>query len=147
MSLNIAGLDTASGDLSRHVPNGPYMVSISKAEMTETKGGLDEQGQQKPKLPMLKFQFRIIGGDYEGRVIFDQIVLPSEKAKDSSNRMNANRLKKLGVSSGILAAGSTEFRYEDLPGRQLKLIVGIRYDRSTTPPTPQNTVEDYLPAE
>lgn len=137
MGLQLNGLSTASGDISRTVPPGAYDVAVSKVELVETKG---ENG--KHKMPMIKIQFRIQSGEHDGKSVFDQIVVPNSQMKEFVNTHNLNRIKKICIASGTPAVD--DFDPKEWEGKQLKIIVNERTSK-LDPSQKNNSVEDYLP--
>lgn len=133
----LSGLNEAKGELAQVLPAAAYLVNISKVEIVPTKKTND---------PMFKIQLRIVGGDYDGFPVFDQIVLPNPSMDAFNQNRSLNRIKRLCVAAGVNTETDDETVIKDsLMGCQLQIILGIRKNKETGKDV--NSVEDYLPAQ
>lgn len=70
------------------VPPGQYEVIIDRAEQVKTKGGDDN----------LKVTFKVLGGDYDGRLVFENFVYghPNEKVANIARSKMAAICRVMG---------------------------------------------------
>ena len=132
--INITGLQAAKGEGFKPVPAGTYVVNISKTEVKPCKDGQKQ---------MLKVNFRINdGSEFNGKPIFDQIVLPHHSMSETANEMSANKVKRLCLATGVEVTGD-DLDPNTFTGRTLRIEVTVRQYEGKD----QNEVRDYLPME
>jgi len=112
------------------IPAGEYLMQLDKSEMKNTKaGGL-----------MLAATFRIIDGDYENRLIFENFNLKGSEQAVKIGTENLGRLCK--------AVGAPTIRYPEAYTHK-PFIGKVRVQQSKDPqyPDPQNRVVEYYPLD
>jgi hypothetical protein len=64
--INTTGVQSSDGSNFEPIPDGQYLVQIVDFKERQTKNGD----------PMIAAQMEIVDGDHQGRVIFDNIIIP-----------------------------------------------------------------------
>jgi len=134
--IQVEGLQADAGKMNEPIPAGRYLLEVSGIEETETK-------QSQPPKPMLKLKYKVQEGEYEGRIVFDNMVLPNTNMGDDANRMARSRLKALINACGI-SLEADDFDTQDLIGARFIGVVTIRAEKGYDP---SNSVKNYLAAE
>jgi hypothetical protein len=112
------------------IPPGEYVAEIVASDVTTTKAGNGE---------MLKLQFKVIEGSFEGRVIFDQLCYRHENA--TAQLIAQQRLKAICDAVGF--KGNLQDS-EDLHYQPMRIKVGIRKDK-TGQYSDQNDIKGVKP--
>jgi hypothetical protein len=112
------------------IPPGEYVAEIVASDVTTTKAGNGE---------MLKLQFKVIEGNFEGRVIFDQLCYRHENA--TAQLIAQQRLKAICEAVGF--KGNLQDS-EDLHYQPMRIKVGIRKDK-TGQYSDQNDIKGVKP--
>jgi hypothetical protein len=79
--------DTDTGSFSP-IPQGEYDLLVDRAEITQSKKGFD----------MLKMTLRVVGSEYEGRLVFENMCYghPNEKTQTIARRTMSSIQRALG---------------------------------------------------
>jgi hypothetical protein len=128
MRINLSG---ASDSGFSAVPAGTYICKITGGEATVT-----GPNSKKPGSPMVKWEFTVQEGEYQGRKFFMNNVLVPDS--DGVER-GLGRLREVLLASGRFEEsdlmGEVEFEFDDLIGCDVKVKVKVRpasgdYDES-----------------
>lgn len=113
MKLNFADTpDPKEGEFEL-LPSGKYHCIITSMEMTETKGG------KAPGTPMVKCEYTIQSGKFEGRKVWDQLVLG-----ESSLWKTKALLFALGFSKDEVEGDDFDFDPDEYVSMELDVRVG-----------------------
>lgn len=105
------------------LPDGQYEVIISRSEMRDTKAGDGE---------MLVLTFEVIEGDYEGRLLWENINLVNKS--DVAERIGRSKLASICKAVNVMAPEESE----DLHDKPL--VITVRRDKKD--PT-RNVIKGY----
>jgi hypothetical protein len=138
--LDLSGADTSGFD---PVDSGRYNVRIHKIEMSATKNA----GKNPAGTPMVKMQLKIADGPSEGRIVFDQFVLPDPNAENAKATLGffVRMLVAFGMSEEkVKSKGFNLTQLQDLVSKEAVATVAFvaaneKYDAS-------NSVKGYKPA-
>lgn len=124
------GIDPSQHEPSHNftpLPPGSYPVEIESVEIKDTKAGTGKY---------LKVQYNVIGEDYNGRKLFDQINIlnPSEKAQEIGRR----QLADLARACDIPFLDDEDM----LIGKQLEVRVKVKQEKDREP---DNEIKGYKP--
>lgn len=100
------------------IPRGKYLVEVSDYREKET-----SENANNPGMPLISWAFQILEGEYENRIVWDNmaIIPPSEKTKGT-----LWRVKGLLEACGFdVPDGEIDFDPEDVLGSVLKIRVSI----------------------
>lgn len=136
--LDLSGAKLGQFDL---VPPNWYEASVYAVEDVEIE---KEDGKLPQGTPGKNIQFKIEGGEYDNRRVFNRFWLPADGTYDADKRMTmlgrfADFLKAAGFSEKELTSGKFKFDPEDIVGREMRISVGI--DKSGD----YNTVRNFKP--
>lgn len=117
------------------LPADSYKVRIAEIEEGET---------QENKLPKLNFKLEVTEGEYEGRIIFDSVVL---KQKDGAvNKIGLGRVRAYTAATlGDEAAAGGEIDTDELKGNTCEVVVTQRKWEADGKSGVQNEVKKVLP--
>lgn len=130
-TIDFGQLMKEAGEGFKPIPNGPYTAEVAKCEAVTASTGK----------PMLKVQWRILGGPHEGRIVFDNIVLTAG---------NPNALAFFFRDMATLGLDSTYFAQNPpfdqvaaaLMGRTATIEVGTKQYKGQD----RNEVNGYKPS-
>lgn len=127
-------LDLSGGDLSAFspIPNGIYRVRIQEAEMQETQGG--PEAKLPAGTPKLNVQFVVAEGEYEGRYLFGNYVIPPADYDEKKRKFMLGSLANFLIASGYeekqVMSGKFNPDVNDMAGRELNVVVGLSKDKT-----------------
>lgn len=110
------------------IPAGTYIAQINSSEVKSTKAGTGSY---------LSLGFQIIEGEYEGRMIFQNITLanPNQMAA----QIGREQLAQLAGACGIYQLGDSQ----ELHGIPMQIRVGIEVDK-TGQYEPSNNIKKFM---
>lgn len=110
------------------IPAGTYIAQINRSEIKSTKAGTGSY---------LSLGFQIVEGEYEGRMIFQNITLanPNQVAA----QIGREQLAQLAGACGIYQLGDSQ----ELHGIPMQIRVGIEVDK-TGQYEPSNNIKKFM---
>lgn len=123
---NIKGSEKKTSTEFAPLPKGTYNVSLYDCALRASKSGGE----------YINMQFRVIDGEYEGRVIFDIINTKSASAK--AVEIGLQRLKDFADATGL----PDQFNLSDMQGQKLSVYVKIEQSAQYGD---KNKVTSYMP--
>lgn len=137
LALNLAGADKGGFEA---IPSGTYDSAVQEVTMTETKS---EDGALPKGTPGLNVQFRVVGGDYDNRRLFNTYWIAPKKyeKKAMMDGMLARFLIALGFDEETVLSGTFEPELDEIVGLECRLVVGQREYLGEM----QNTVKNVKP--
>jgi Protein of unknown function (DUF669) len=108
--------DTEEGSKWDLLPAGPYVAEIDDAFITPTKNG---SGQ------MVSFKWKIVEGDYENRIVFDQVLI----RHDSPEAERIGRQKFKDICDAVKLTGQVT-DLDALKFIKASIRVGIEKDKN-----------------
>lgn len=115
MRLNFADTDEPKEGGFELLPNGKYHCQVTSVEETET-----GENAKEPGTPMLKMEYTVMSGKYEGRKIWDNLVLG-----DSSLWKTKALLYAIGYTKEEVASPDFDFQPEEMfMERELTISLG-----------------------
>lgn len=139
--LDLSSADTKGFDA---IPSGPYQAHIEKAEPVEVKG---DDGKMPKGTPGYNVTFRVDGGEYDNRPLWNRYWLPSSEQQPDEEKRNrmlgmfVRFLVAVGYAESDVTSGKWKFDPSDLEGRKCTVIAGQReYNGEMT-----NTVRNVKP--
>lgn len=127
MGLNLAGADLGGFDA---IPADTYDCAIQEVSDTAIKG---EDGNLPKGTPGLNVQFRVVGGEFDNRRLFNTYwIAPAKiggKAYDKKKMMDgmlARFFIAIGYDEAEVTGGEFDPDYEDMVGRECRVVVGQR---------------------
>jgi len=127
MGLNLAGADLKGFEA---IPADTYDCAVQEVTMTEIKG---EVGNLPKGTPGINVQFRVVGGEYDNRRVFNTYwIAPAKiggKAYDKKKMMDGMLAKffvAIGFDEAEVTSGDFDPDFEDLVGRECRVVVGQR---------------------
>ena len=116
--------DVSSGTFES-LPEGRYVVEVSEAELRETKTGGD----------MITARLKVMGGDHDGRLLFDNFVIGEKSTW---------KLKTFLEAAGSDIAESDGIELEDVPELMIGLTVSVFSEPDiTNTGNPSNKLSKY----
>lgn len=140
--LDLSGADTSGFD---PVPAGRYNVHVHKTEMDQTKN----EGKLPAGTPLVKVQLKIQDGECEGRLIFDQFVLPPAGYEKQAIMLGflVRFLVALGYDeSKVKSKGFNLQNLQDLHGKEAVVTVSYEKAKEGSSYSDRNVVKGYKPA-
>jgi Protein of unknown function (DUF669) len=139
-TLNLAGADTSGFDA---IPSGKYAATVFEVEPCEVEGA---DGKLPQGTPGYNVKFRVEGGEYDGRFLWNRYWLPGDEYDATKGArmkgMFVNLLVALGHDEKKITSGSFKLDVEDLTGRECVVQVGqYTYDNEL-----RNNVKGVKPA-
>lgn len=122
----IKGSEKKSNTDFAPLPKGAYNVSLYDCALKESKSGGE----------YINMQFRVIDGQFEGRVIFDMITTKNASAK--AVEIGMQRLKDFANATGL----PDQFDLGDMHGKKLNVYVKIEQSEQYGD---KNKVTSYMP--
>jgi hypothetical protein len=143
MGLNLAGADTKGFDA---IPADTYDCAVVKVTDIAVKG---EDGNLPKGTPGISVQFRIVGGEYDNRRVFNNYwIAPAKiggKAYEKKAMMDGMIAKffiALGFTEEEVTGGDFDPDYDDdVVGRECRVVVGQKEYAGET----QNVVKAVKP--
>lgn len=137
LALNLAGADKGGFDA---IPSDTYDCAIQEVTMTEVKG---EDGNLPKGTPGLNIQFRVVGGEFDNRRLFNTYWIAPKKyeKKAMMDGMLSRFFVALGYDEAEVTGGTFEPDTEDLVGKELRVVVGQREYNNEM----QNVVKNVKP--
>lgn len=122
LALNLAGADKGGFEA---IPSDTYDCAIQEVTMTETKS---EDGALPKGTPGLNVQFRVVGGDFDNRRLFNTYWIAPKKyeKKAMMDGMLARFFVALGFDEELVTGGSFEPETDELVGLECRVVVGQR---------------------
>lgn len=128
LALNLAGADTSSGFDA--LPSATYPCAVKKIEMQSIKG---DSGTLPKGTPGFSVQFRVVGGEYDNRVLFNNYwIAPAKidgKAYEHKKMMDGMIAKffiAIGYDEKEVTGGDFDPDFDDIVGRECLVTVGQR---------------------
>jgi len=136
-TLDLSGASLGAFDT---IPSNWYDASVFEVKEIEIEkeGGVLALGTKGYNV-----QFKIEGGEYDNRRVFNRFYLPTPDQHPDQQKRNTmlgrfgDFLKAAGYSEKDITSGKFKFDAEDIVGRELRISVGIDGD--------YNTVRNYKP--
>jgi hypothetical protein len=142
MGLNLAGADTKG---FAAIPSDTYDCAVQAVTDVAIKG---DSGTLPKGTPGISVQFRVVGGEYDNRRLFNNYwIAPAKiggKAYDKKAMMDGMLAKlfiALGYDEEEVTGGDFDPDYEDVVGRECRVVVGQKEYEGET----QNTVKAVKP--
>lgn len=145
MGLNLAGADIKGFDA---IPADTYDCAVQAVTDIAIKG---ESGNLPKGTPGLSVQFRVVGGEFDNRRLFNNYwIAPAKiagKAYDKKKMMDGMLAKffiAIGYTEEEVTGGDFDPEYDDMIGRECRVVVG----QKEYPPNSgdmQNTVKNVKP--
>jgi hypothetical protein len=142
LALNLAGAEMGGFDA---IPADTYDAAIQEVTMTAIKG---EDGTLPKGTAGLNVQFRVVGGDYDNRRVFNNYWIAPAKIdgkKYEKKAMMDGMLSRFFIAIGYdeaeVTSGTFEPDLDDLVGRECRVVVGQREYLNEM----QNTVKNVKP--
>ena len=120
LALNLAGADLKGFEA---FPSGTYDGAVQEVSMIEVKG---EDGSLPKGTPGLNVQFRIVGGDYDNRRVFNNYWIAPKKyeKKAMMDGMLSRLFIALGYDEAAVTSGTFEPDLDELVGKACRVAVG-----------------------
>ena len=119
----------AQSDNYAPIPAGNYTAEITRSEVKQTKDGRGSY---------LSLSFKIIEGDFAGRLIFQNITLTNANA--TAQNIGREQMAQLAGACGILQLQDSQ----QLHGKPIGIRVAIETDKSGQY-EPRNSVKKFFP--
>lgn len=129
-TLNLAGADTTGFDV---LPSGKYAAKVYEVDPCE----IEKEGGKMPQgTPGYNVQFRLEGGEYDGRYVWNRYWMPGDDYDATKGArmkgMFVRFLVALGFPEKDITSGKFKLDLEDLKGRDCVVQVGQNeYDGET----------------
>jgi hypothetical protein len=147
LGLNLAGADLSGSDFEA-IPSGTYHCAVQDVQMKETKGG--ENAKLPKGTPMINLQFRVMGGEYDNRRVFRQLIIAPEKVgnkkyehKAVMDRILGQFFKSLGYSEDEITSEGFDPEPEDIIGRELLVVVSQKQKYNAPEGVMDNEVKGF----
>lgn len=140
--LDLSGANVKGFDL---IPSGRQPGIVFECEATETQN----DGKMPAGTKGYKVQFKVDGGEYDNRRLFNNYWLPTaDEQQDASKRefqqgMFVKFLLAIGYAEKDVLGGKFKFDPEDAVGRECLLVVGKK--AATDQYEESNVVKNVLP--
>lgn len=142
-ALNLAGADTKGFDA---FPSGTYDAEVFEVSMTAIKG---EDGKLPKGTPGFNVQFKITGGEYDNRRVFNNYwIAPAKvngKKYDKKAMMDGMLVRffvAIGYDEDQVTGGDFDPDLEDMIGKECRVVVGQKEYEGET----QNYLKGVKPA-
>ena len=131
LNLNFTQQEVASAqsDNFAPIPAGNYTAEITRSEVKQTKDGRGSY---------LSLSFKILEGDFAGRLIFQNITLTNANA--TAQNIGREQMAQLAGACGILSLQDSE----QLHGIPVGIRVAIETDKNGQY-EPRNTIKKFFP--
>lgn len=145
---NVLDLSGANLKGFEPIPSGRYPAHVHDLTMVEVE---NPDGNLPQGTPGYNVQFRVDGGEYNNRVVFNRYWIPPadynpEKAATMKG-MFARFLMAIGYTEKEITSGKFKFDAEDAIGRECTIVVGVRPANEEKGYEAQNTVRNVLPLQ
>ena len=132
LNLNFTQQEVASAQSDNYgapIPAGNYVAEVNRSEVKQTKDGRGSY---------LSLSFKIIEGEFAGRLIFQNITLTNANA--TAQAIGREQMAQLAGACGILSLQDSE----QLHGIAMTIRVAIETDKSGQY-EPRNTIKKFFP--
>ena len=132
LNLNFTQQEVASAQSDNYgapIPAGNYTAEITRSEVKQTKDGRGSY---------LSLSFKIIEGEFAGRLIFQNITLTNANA--TAQTIGREQMAQLAGACGILSLQDSE----QLHGIPVGIRVAVETDK-TGQYEPRNTIKKFFP--
>ena len=132
LNLNFTQQEVASAQSDNYgapIPAGNYVAEVNRSEVKQTKDGRGSY---------LSLSFKIIEGEFAGRLIFQNITLTNANA--TAQAIGREQMAQLAGACGILSLQDSE----QLHGIAMTIRVAIETDK-TGQYEPRNTIKKFFP--
>jgi len=120
MAITSQATQTSTGEKKSYspLPNGDYLVTFDR---------VSEQATKKGDGSFVKASFKVMEGDYKGRLVFTNFLInhPVPKAASIGKEQLGKCLKALGVINGFAGIGNDATQLESFIGKELIVNLGI----------------------
>ena len=117
------------------LPDGDYLVSFDRAS---------EQATKKGDGSYVKASFKVVEGDYKGRLLFNYFLIThsNPKAAQIGKEQLSKCLKAMGVVNGFEGIGNDATQLESFVGKELIVKVGI--EAGTNGYSDRNKIQKWI---
>lgn len=134
--LDLSGAKTGQFD---EIPPNWYDAVVSEITPIEIE---HDDGKLPMGTPGYNVQFKVDGGEYDGRSVFNRFYLPDPAQYDESKAQTmrgrfADFLVAIGYSEKDITGGKFKFDVDDVVSRQCRISVGVKDG--------YNTVRNFKP--
>jgi len=136
----MALLDIDGFEEDKGVVNAPIPVSRQVVQITEVTLAKTSEKSKYPNEDMVKLKLEVVEGEFAGRILFDQLVIPSKNMEKRGYEFCRGKLKRLWIACGL---DPKQVDTSDLQGARYTAVVGVSKNPSTG--QDRNNITDYLP--
>jgi hypothetical protein len=128
------------------IPSGSYPALVFEVEQVETS---NPDGNLPVGTPGYNVQFKVDGGEYDNRRVFNRYWIPpsdyDESKRKNMNGMFARFLMAIGYTEKEVTSGKFKFDPEDAIGRECTVVVGVRPADEERGYEAQNNIRNVKP--